>query len=71
MKKLIAILPANYDWSRAFGDGLTFGVTAAVAVRVLPAISRACVQALNRFQGTLTASGSFPAPLMKIFGQGR
>ena len=41
MKKLLAIFPAHIDWSGALKDGLVFGMTAALAIHLLPALSRA------------------------------
>jgi hypothetical protein len=48
MKRLIAILPVHVDWSSAVKDGLVFGVTAAVAIHLLPPISRAVLAAIGR-----------------------
>ena len=48
MKKLIAILPVHIDWSSALKDGLVFGVTAALTIHLLPALSRAVVVAYGR-----------------------
>jgi hypothetical protein len=48
MKKLIAILPVHVDFSSAVKDGLVFGLTAALAIHLLPAISRAALAAIGR-----------------------
>jgi hypothetical protein len=48
MKKILAILPAPIDWSSALKDGLAFGITAALAIHLLPAISRAVLVACGR-----------------------
>jgi len=48
MKKLIAILPVHIDWSSALKDGLVFGMTAALAIHLLPALSRAVLVACGR-----------------------
>lgn len=48
MKKLLAVFPAHIDWSSAVKDGLVFGITAALAIHLLPALSRAILVALGR-----------------------
>jgi hypothetical protein len=48
MKKLIAILPVHIDWSSALKDGLVFGMTAALAIHLVPALSRAVLLACGR-----------------------
>jgi hypothetical protein len=48
MKRLIAILPVHFDWSSAVKDGLVFGITASVAIHLLPPISRAVLAAIGR-----------------------
>ncbi len=71
MKKIIAALPSHYDWSGAMEDGLKFGVTAAVFIRIVPVISRAVLAGLGRAGGSLRPNGALLSPSAKIFGQRR
>lgn len=53
MKRFIASFSFDYDWTRAVADGLAFGATGAVALRVLPLISDAVTAILSRKPGFL------------------
>jgi hypothetical protein len=48
MKKLLTLLPSHFDWHSAAKDGLVFGMTVALALHLLPALSRAALSALGR-----------------------
>jgi len=61
LKKLIAFLPHHVDWSSALKDGLVFGMTVALAIHLLPALSRVVLAAIGRGGGTLALdNGSEP-----------
>jgi hypothetical protein len=70
-KKIIAILPADYDWSSAVEDGLVFGVGAAVCMRVVPPIFRAALAATSRVRTSLRSDAAATLPALRIFGQRR
>ncbi len=71
MKKIIAIFPSGYDWSSAVEDGLAFGVSAAVFMRVVPPILRVAVAATSRVRTGLGLDAASNPPSSKVFGQRR
>ncbi len=71
MKKIIAILPSGYDWSSAVEDGLAFGLSAAVFMRIVPPIFRAALAATSRVRTGLGLEPAAIPPSLKIFGQRR
>jgi len=71
MKKIIAILPAGYDWSRVVHDGLAFGLSAAVAVSLAPAFFRAAALLTARLRGPSGQSDGISLLPLKVFGQRR
>ena len=71
MRKLIRIFPSDYDWSGAVEDGLAFGISAAVFMRLVPPILRAAVAATARIRSGLGLDSAQPLPSLKIFGQRR
>ena len=71
MKKIVAILPSGYDWSRVVHDGLAFGLSAAVAVSLAPALYRAATAAAARVRGCFGPTEGFSTFSLKVFGQRR
>lgn len=69
MKKLLAFLPSHYDWSGAVGDGLAFGIGAAVFLRIAPASFRALRRAAGRIRPDCGLDSVRTLPKLKIFGQ--
>lgn len=71
MKKIFAILPHGYDWFSAVEHALAFGVSAAVAIRIVPALFHAATAASARMRGRFgLLEGASMSP-MKVFGQRR
>lgn len=69
MKKIIGIFPSHYDWSGVVGDGLAFGIGAAVFCRIVPAILRAARSATGRLKFECRLDSIRTLPNLKIFGQ--
>ena len=71
MKKFATFLPAHFDWSTALKDGLVFGMTAALAIHLLPALSRAVITAIGLLGASLGPGEASSAPVLRFFGQRR
>jgi hypothetical protein len=71
MKKIIAFLPHGYDWFSAVEHALAFGLSAALAIRVVPAIFHALSAALTRSRAAIGPRQASPGPYLKVFGQRR
>lgn len=71
MKKFTAFFPAHFDWSTALKDGLVFGITAAIAIHLLPALSRAVITAIGLAGASFGADEAASSPFLKLFGQRR
>ena len=71
MKKIIALLPHGYDWFSAVEHALAFGLSAALAIRVVPAILRAVSAATARGRAAITPRQASSGPYLKVFGQRR
>lgn len=71
MKKIIAILPPGYDWFSAVEHALAFGLSAALMIRVVPAICHAFTAAFGQVRGSLGLNETFPTLSLKVFGQRR
>jgi hypothetical protein len=71
MKKLIALLPHGYDWFTAVEHALAFGLSATLAIRVVPAIIHAVNAATARSRAMVTLRQAAPGPYLKVFGQRR
>lgn len=71
MKKFVALLPHGYDWFTAFEHALAFGLSAALAIRVVPALIRAAGAALDLGRAAVSFRQASPGPYLKVFGQRR
>jgi len=72
MKKIIAFLPHGYDWLSAVEQALAFGLSAALAVRVVPAVIHAINAATARGRAAVITLRQAPSgPYLKVFGQRR
>ena len=71
MKKLIAFLPHGYEWFSAVEHALAFGLSAALAIRVAPAIYHAVSAATARSRAAIRLRQVSPGPYLKVFGQRR
>ena len=72
MKKIIALLPHGYDWFSAVEHALAFGLSAALAIRVVPAMLRAVGAATVWGRAVITAPRpASSGPYLKVFGQRR
>jgi|HubBroStandDraft_6_1064221.scaffolds.fasta_scaffold1083069_1 hypothetical protein len=71
MKKIIAILPHGYDWFSAVEHALVFGLSAALAIRIVPAIFHAVSAAAARSQAAIGHRQASMGPFLKVFGQRR
>lgn len=71
MKKIIALLPHGYDWFSAVEHALVFGLSAALAVRVVPAVIHAVSTAAARGRAAISLRQPLSGPYLKVFGQRR
>ena len=71
MKKIIALLPHGYDWFGAVEHALAFGLSASLAVRVVPALIHAVGAATARTRAAISLRQPFSGPYLKVFGQRR
>ena len=71
MKKIIALLPHGYDWFGAAEHALAFGLSAALAVRIVPAIVHAVGAATARGRAAISLRQASSGPYLKVFGQRR
>jgi len=71
MKKILAILPRGYDWLSTIEHALAFGLSAALAIRIIPAILHGVSAATTRSRTLATLRQPCPGPFLKVFGQRR
>ena len=71
MKKIIAILPHGYEWFSAVEHALAFGLSAALALRVIPVLYRAVGTGATRTRAAMSLRRTLPSPYLKVFGQRR
>jgi hypothetical protein len=71
MKKILAFLPQGYDWLSTIEHALAFGLSAALAIRIIPAILHGVSAATARSKTLATLRQPYPGPFLKVFGQRR
>ena len=71
MKKILAILPHGYDWFSAAEHALAFGLSAALALRLVPAILHGVNVATTRSRVAMRRRRVSRGPQLKVFGQPR
>jgi hypothetical protein len=71
MKKLFALLPSGSDWLSTVEHALAFGLSAALAIRVVPALFRAIDAGTTQTRAAIGLRRPPSPAFLKVFGQRR